>query len=173
MVGGKGKLNSDRRTGGAAFLLAQVGAQAARRFSERMAVIGLTPADAGLLRKMVFDPGVSQQVLAAHLGVMPSRMVALVDGLEEKGLVKRRRNPVDRRNYELSLTDQGRVLMEQIRQMATEHEEEFCAPLNKEERAQLSEFLMRLGAAQGLTPGVHPGYRSLGNSKRESREPKG
>lgn len=170
MANEKGKPNSDRRSGGTAFLLAQIGAQAARRFSERMAALGLTPADAGLLRKIAFDPGVSQQALAAHLGVMPSRMVALVDGLEARGVVQRRRNPEDRRNYELSLTEEGRRLMEQVRQIATEHEEDFCAPLSKEEKAQLSEFLRRLGDAQGLTPGVHPGYRSLGGAKDDSKE---
>lgn len=167
MAGEKGKLNSDRRDGGTAFLLAQVGAQAARRFSERVAALGLTPADAGMLRKIAFDPGVSQQSLAAHLGVMPSRMVALVDALEAKGFIERRRNPVDRRNYELLLTGKGHELIDQIRQIATEHEEDFCAPLSKEEKAQLSGFLQRIGEAEGLTPGVHPGYRSLGNAKRK------
>ena len=38
-----------------------------------------------------------------------TRMVFLVDELEQRGLVERRRNPADRRSYALYLTDQGRA----------------------------------------------------------------
>jgi DNA-binding MarR family transcriptional regulator len=157
---------SERRTSGAAFLLAQVGAQGARRFAERIAEIGLTPADAGLLRKIALDPGISQQALAEHLAVMPSRMVALVDELEGKGIVERRRSAEDRRNYELHLTGKGRQVLGDVGRIATEHEEAFCAALSKEERAQLSDLCRRIADEQGLTPGVHPGYRSLGRKKQ-------
>jgi DNA-binding MarR family transcriptional regulator len=154
-----------RRQGGTAFLLAQLGAHAARRFAERVARIGLTPSDAGVLRKIASDSGISQQALAKHLGVMPSRMVAMVDELENKGLVERRRNTEDRRNYELHLTEKGRHLLSDLSQIAAEHEESLCAALNREERAKLRELCVRIADQQGLTPGVHPGYRHLGRKK--------
>jgi DNA-binding MarR family transcriptional regulator len=163
---GKGKISTDHRPTGAAFLLAQVGAQGARRFMERVSKIGLTPADAGLLRKIASDPGISQQALAEHMGVVPSRMVALVDELENKRIVERRRNTEDRRNYALLLTDQGRQILDQISRIAAEHEEEFCAALNTEERLQLTGLCRRIADSQGLTPGVHPGYSSLGRKKQ-------
>jgi DNA-binding MarR family transcriptional regulator len=155
----------ERGPSGAAFLLAQVGAQGARRFGERVAEIGLTPPDAGLLGKIAARPGVSQQALAEHLGVMPSRMVALVDELEGKGIIERRRSTEDRRNYELHLTEKGRRVLGEIARIGAEHEESFCAALSKEERMQLSDFCRRIANEQGLTPGVHPGYRSLGRKK--------
>ncbi len=154
-----------RRPSGAAFLLAQVGAQAAHRFAQRLSETGLTPADAGLLRKIASDPGVSQQALAGHLGVMPSRMVALIDELESKGIVERRRSAEDRRNYALHLTEKGRRILGEISRIAAEHEEAFCAALNREERAQLSDLCRRIAEDQGLTPGVHPGYRFLGRRR--------
>lgn len=154
-----------RRQGGAAFLLAQLGAHAARRFAERIAKIGLTPPDAGVLRKIASDAGISQQALAAHLGVMPSRMVALVDELENKGLVERRRSTEDRRNYELHLTEKGRHSLADLSRIAAEHEESLCAALDREERAKLRELCARVAEHQGLTPGVHPGYRYLGKKK--------
>jgi len=43
--------------------------------------------------------------------------------------------------------------------------ESFCAALTKEERLQLSALCRRIADEQGLTPGVHPGYRSLGRKK--------
>jgi DNA-binding MarR family transcriptional regulator len=163
---GEGKAKgSDRRPSGTAFLLAQLGAHAARRFGERVAKIGLTPPDAGLLRKVASDPGISQQALAEHLGVMPSRMVGMIDELEGKGILERRRSKEDRRNYELHLTPQGRQLLGQLGRIAAEHEESLCAALNKEERAQLRDLCRRIAEEQGLTPGVHPGYRYLGRKK--------
>jgi DNA-binding MarR family transcriptional regulator len=159
------KSPAERGPSGAAFLLAQVGAQGARRFGERVAEIGLTPPDAGLLGKIAARPGVSQQALAEHLGVMPSRMVALVDDLEGKGIVERRRSTEDRRNYELHLTEKGRQVLGEIARIGAEHEESFCAALSKEERIQLSDLCRRIADEQGLTPGVHPGYRSLGRKK--------
>lgn len=158
---GEKRPGSDRRPTGAAFLLAQLGAHAARRFGERVAQIGLTPPDAGLLRKIAADPGISQQALAEHLGVMPSRMVGLVDDLENQGILERRRSTEDRRNYELHLTQKGRQVLDQLSRIAAEHEESLCAALNQEERTQLRDLCRRIASEQGLTPGVHPGYRHL------------
>jgi DNA-binding MarR family transcriptional regulator len=155
----------DRRPTGAAFLLAQLGAHGARCFSERVAKIGLTAPDAGLLRKIASDPGVSQQALAQHLGIMPSRMVALVDELETKGIIERRRSTEDRRNYALHLTARGHEVLGDLSRIAAEHEESLCAALSKEERLQLRDLCRRIAEEQGLTPGVHPGYRHLGRKK--------
>ena len=155
-----------RRPLGVAFLLAQVGAHAARVFSDKVAEIGLTPPDAGVLRKITSDSGISQQALAEHMGIVPSRMVALIDELESKGLVERQRSREDRRNYALELTEKGRATLGQLSRIATEHEDALCAALNPEERLQLRDLCRRIAEQQGLTPGVHPGYRTMGNRKR-------
>jgi len=162
LVSANKRVPAAHRPSGAAFLLAQVGAHGARRFGERVAEIGLTAPDAGLLRKLASDPGISQQVLADHLGVMPSRMVLLVDDLETKGIVERRRSTEDRRNYALHLTPRGHQVLGQLSRVAAEHDESLCAALSKEERVQLRDLCRRIAEQQGLTPGVHPGYRHLG-----------
>ncbi|WP_433250162.1 MarR family winged helix-turn-helix transcriptional regulator [Streptosporangium sp. CA-135522] len=146
---------------GTAFLLSQVGAHAAARFAERIGGLGVVPSDTGLLRMIATRPGRSQQSLAEELGVVPSRVVALVDGLERKGLIERRRNPQDRRNYALHLTDEGTRVMAGMRDLASAHEDEICAALDDAQRAQLTELLEAIAVQQGLTPGVHPGYRHL------------
>lgn len=155
-----------RRHIGVAFLLAQLGAHAARRFGERVSALGLTPPDAGLIRKVASDPGISQQALAEHLGIMPSRMVALIDDLEAKGIIARRRSNQDRRNYALELTEKGSALLTQLSKVAAEHEEALCAALNQDERIELKSLCGRIAEQQGLTPGVHPGYRLLGKKRR-------
>ncbi|GAA3108404.1 MarR family winged helix-turn-helix transcriptional regulator [Streptosporangium carneum] len=147
------------RPRGTAFLLAQVGAHAAARFAERISGLGVVPADVGLLRMIAMRPGRSQQSLAEELGVVPSRVVALVDGLERKKLVERRRNPQDRRHYALHLTDEGAHVMSEMRELGAAHEDEICAALDETQREQLAGLLGAVAAQQGLTQGVHPGYR--------------
>ena len=73
-----------------AFLLAQVGAHAAMRFGERLSHLKLTPPDAGILQMLSATGGLSQQELSARLGIHPSRLVAILDTLEEQRLVERR-----------------------------------------------------------------------------------
>src|ERR1700726_1946537 len=97
---------------GAAFMLAQVGAHAAAKFAERLAGIDLVPAHAGIFRILSATPAISQQALATALGTVPSRLVALVDDLESRGLVERRAHESDRRTYALHLTDKGKATME-------------------------------------------------------------
>jgi len=150
-----------------AFLVAQLGAYAADKFGERAAALDFTRPQAGLLRMISREPGQSQQAVARRLGTPPSRLVALVDGLEQRGLIERRRNPGDRRNYALHLTAAGEQAMAALSQASLEHEQAISAPLTEAERAQLSSLLGKLAAAHGLVPGIHPGYRNL--SEKESR----
>jgi len=151
-----------------AFLLAQLGAYAAERFGERAAALDFTRPQAGLLRLISREPGLSQQAVARRLGTPPSRLVALVDGLEQRGLIERRRNPGDRRNYALHPTAAGEQAMAALGRASLEHEQAITAPLTPAERAQLSKLLGKLAAAHGLVPGVHPGYRHL-SAKEPSR----
>jgi DNA-binding MarR family transcriptional regulator len=153
-------MNPSRDRGpGPAFLLAQIGAHAAGRFAERLAPLNLAPPDAGILHILRSSPGVSQQELAVRLGTHPSRVVALIDGLEQRGLVERRPNADDRRQYSLFLSSQGTTTPDDIGRVAREHQEDLLRCLDKEERQQLTVLLQKIANAQGLTPGVHPGYR--------------
>ena len=145
---------------GAAFLLAQLGAHAAARFAERIAGLDLTPPQAGLLRAVSATPGQSQQALARQLGTPPSRLVALVDDLDERGVLERRRNLEDRRLHALYVTDTGAALLQKIGQVARAHEHAVCASLDPAERNQLRALLARIAEEQGLKAGVHPGYRA-------------
>jgi DNA-binding MarR family transcriptional regulator len=147
------------RPRGVAFLLAQVGAHAAALFAQRIAGLGVTPGDVGLLRMIAAVPGRSQRSLAEELGVVPSRVVVLVDGLENRGLVERRRDPSNRRNHALHLTEAGTEAMAGVRALRPAHENEICAGLDTAQRAQLAELLTIIADNQGLAPAVHPGYR--------------
>jgi DNA-binding MarR family transcriptional regulator len=146
---------------GNALLLAQLGTHAAGVFAERIAALDLTPAQAGLLRLVASRAGQSQQAIAGQLGLPPSRLVLLVDDLESRGLVERRRNPADRRNYALHLTPNGERLLGQLAVSAAAHEDAICSALDLDERQLLTALLGRIAADQGLEAGIHPGYRHL------------
>ncbi|MET7395195.1 MarR family transcriptional regulator [Dactylosporangium sp. NPDC005572] len=149
----------DRSWGGAAFLLAQLGAHATTAFAQRVAELDLTPPQAGLLRMLAQVPGQSQQTYAERLGMPPSRFVTLVDTMEQRGLVERRRGEPDRRAYALYLTDDGQELKRRLDAIGRAHEDDLCAALTTVERATLRELLTRMAQQQNLTAGVHPGYR--------------
>jgi len=152
-----------RHRGGVAFLLAQLGHHAAERFSERIAAaLDLTPPHAGILRAIAGAPGRSQQALSTQLQLLPSRVVAYVDDLEDRGYVERRPNPDDRRQYALYLTAAGKQLMQKLSRLARQHDRAITSGLSESEQAQLRSLLAALAQQQGLSPGVHPGYRQLG-----------
>jgi DNA-binding MarR family transcriptional regulator len=110
-------------------------------------------------------PGISQQELSAKLQIHPSRLVAILDNLEKRKLVDRKPNPQDRRLYSLHLTKDGGEILERIGKVAREHQDALLSTLNGDERSKLTELLHRIADAQGLTPGVHPGYQRLGKTK--------
>jgi DNA-binding MarR family transcriptional regulator len=157
-------------SGSLAFLLSKVGAQSAAGFAKRLAALQVAPAHAGILRVLRQADGLSQQALGEKLHVFASRLVELLDGLEERGLVERRVSPADRRRHALYLTEKGREMLEKIDRIAGEHQDALCAALTERERAQLAALRRRIADEQGLTPGVHPGYRTLGSRQPKSRD---
>jgi DNA-binding MarR family transcriptional regulator len=149
----------------ASFLLAQLGAHAASRFAARLSQLELAPAHSGILCILRTAPAITQQDLATRLGMVPSRLVALLDELESRGLTERRRNRDDRRRHAVLLTHQGRERLAKIGQISREHENSLLKALSSEERRQLAAMLQRVADEQGLTRGVHPGYRTLRSGK--------
>jgi DNA-binding MarR family transcriptional regulator len=148
-----------------AFLLAQIGHHAAAMFATQMEELDLTPPHAGILRAIASEPGRSQQALSTQLGLLPSRVVAYVDELEERGYVERRRNPGDRRLHALHLTTLGKKLMSKIGERARQHDRLITAGLDSEQRETLHALLTTVAQRQGLAPHVHPGFRTLGRAK--------
>src|SRR5262249_21987633 len=134
-----------------AFLIAQVGAHAAAKFAERLGSLGLAPAHAGTLRIIQQRPGISQQALSSVLGILPSRLVILIDELEERGLVERRNTSEDRRVYALHLTRKGAEVYEAVGEVARAHDDAMCSGLGSDERKTLASLLGRIANEQGLT----------------------
>ena len=143
--------------GSVGFLLSKLGMTSAHRFAETLEPLGIDPRHFGILRIVAMTEGQSQQQLGDALHVPPSRMVALIDDVEGRGLVERRRNPRDRRAHALHLTAKGRRVYDEALEIATAYEERLCAGLSERERAQLLGLLHKLAAAEHTPAGSHPG----------------
>ena len=149
------------RAFGPAFLLAQLGSHAAHSFAERLAKLHLAPAHSGILFILANTPGLTQQALAGRLGMVPSRLVTLLDELGTRGLIQRASDPDDRRRHALILTDRGKKTLAAIADISREHQRLLLAALSEPEQQQLASLLQRVADHQGLTRNVHPGYRTL------------
>jgi DNA-binding MarR family transcriptional regulator len=154
--GGGGPLDS------LSFLLSQLGFTASRRFHAALAPLGIDPRHFLLLRFVTREEGRSQQALGEMLHIPPSRMVALVDQLEQRGLLERRANPTDRRARALHVTPAGRELMGKAMEAAIAHENRVGVLLSASERRQLVALLQKLAAEMQLLSGVHPGLTNEG-----------
>lgn len=86
----------------------------------------------------------SQVEMSERLGIDRNTMVLLLDDLEAKMLVTRRRDPSDRRAHLVSLTDGGRDVLARSIECARRTNDEVFAPLSPEERTQLHSLLSRL-----------------------------
>jgi DNA-binding MarR family transcriptional regulator len=155
--GRTGADRADKAPWSVGFLLSQVGIHASRRFGERLAEIDLHPPLFRVLNMVDAAEGLSQHAIGEAIKAPPSRMVAIVDELEQRQLIERRPDPGDRRVHALYLTDKGRKLLGRGREIAAKHEADLTRGMNKADRERLVSLLRKIVEEQEIGPGVHPG----------------
>jgi DNA-binding MarR family transcriptional regulator len=101
--------------------------------------------------------GQPQQAFAIALQIPPSRVVALVDELERRRLIKRRTNPADRRVRTLHLTGLGKTMVRKLVELEAAHEAGLCVGLEPAERERLITLLKKTARGLGLSGTVHSG----------------
>jgi MarR family 2-MHQ and catechol resistance regulon transcriptional repressor len=74
----------------------------------------LSDAQFGTLDMLYHLGPIYQQAIGDKLLISKSNVVAVIDKLEERGLVRRRRSREDRRRVFIHLTDKGRVLFKTL-----------------------------------------------------------
>jgi DNA-binding MarR family transcriptional regulator len=120
-----------------------------RSQSERLAPLGLTPAQERALRVISrSDEPLRMSELADRLGIVPRSLTTVVDALEAAGLVRREIDPRNRRAILLRLTDQGTAVRDELREARRRAAEDLFAPLADDDRELLANLLARLDAPE-------------------------
>ena len=118
------------------------------RFSEiaatALAPLGISGREAAVLRVIGADVPRSQGEIAQRMGVDRTTMVALIDGLEAKGLARRHQDAGDRRRNVVELTDSGRSAVSRAEAITAEAEREFLRPLPADEAERFRKSLRAL-----------------------------
>ncbi|MET7484465.1 MarR family transcriptional regulator [Streptomyces sp. NPDC005538] len=104
----------------------------------------------GILRDR--EPTMNQ--LGRHLGLDKSSITGLVDRAQRRGLVTRTASTVDRRSFQVSITDDGRRLGEEIGARFAELIERSVAPLSEADRKRLSRLATRIVTSDADNHGI-------------------
>jgi DNA-binding MarR family transcriptional regulator len=126
------------------FLLKRLGWEVRDRVHEGYEAAGASPFHLTVLA--VLDEGAreTQATIADALGYDRSYLVGLLDDLEKRGLIERKRDPADRRRHIVKLTPAGKKALAWLRKLQVSLDDDFFAPLDAEERATLHSLLHRL-----------------------------
>ena len=129
-----------------AVLLGRLGTAMKAESMERFEAAGFSVYHYGVLAVLDEGERETQATIADALAVDRSMLVGLLDQLEERGMVERRRDPNDRRRQMVKLTPAGRRQLTEFRKMVEEIENDFLAALDEEERRTLHDLLLRVAA---------------------------
>ena len=137
--------------GSATFLLKRLGLAVKEQAMEGYERVGLHPYHHAVLIALSEGSHETQGAIADALGYDRGQLVGLLDELEERGLVERRRDQQDRRRHLVQITPEGKRMLRTLRTLSRQLEADFLSPLSKAERAELHALLLRL--AQKHEPG--------------------
>jgi len=126
------------------FLLKRLGFAAKERAMKAYEQTGLHPYHHAVLLVLGEGSRETQGSIADALGYDRGQLVGLLDELEERELVERRRDPNDRRRHLVQLTPEGKRTLRRLRALARQVDDDFLAPLGEEDRAKLHALLLRL-----------------------------
>ena len=126
------------------FLLGKLGFAIKSRAIEELESAGFTMYQYSVLAMLSEKPRETQATIADGLQLDRSQLVGILDLLEERGLVERRRDPTDRRRHTVSLTAEGKRQLVRLRAIVKRIEDGFLEPLDKETRAALHDALIRV-----------------------------
>jgi DNA-binding MarR family transcriptional regulator len=146
----------ERRTS-AGLLLALVGQEAMRRLRAAHAAVDLSPRSFQLLGLLHDRGDMSQADLHAAMDLDPSALVQLLNPLEERGLLERRRDARDRRRHTVCITAVGEAKLVEAAQAQRDAEDDLFAGLSPAQRDQLGGLLLTLQSGGELKGCPAPG----------------
>lgn len=126
------------------FEIAETAHALRRAFDRRAASHGVTRAQWKVMFRIDRFPGVHQVELADMLDIEPITLCRIVDRLEQAGLVERRRDPSDRRAWQLHLTPAARPLKAKLDSLGSALISDAFAGIARGELDQVRSVLERI-----------------------------
>jgi DNA-binding MarR family transcriptional regulator len=110
-------------------------------FRKTLAPLDIRPAQYSVLTVIDATPGLTQMALGHALGIERSRLVHLLDDLEQREFLLRKPSLVDRRSHALHLTPEGRAFLAQVKALAAVHERNVAVKIGPRHHKQLLQLL--------------------------------
>jgi DNA-binding MarR family transcriptional regulator len=112
------------------YMVVRIAEAVDREFVAVLADLGLKPRHVRLLVLVDRTPGLNQRELARQLEMDAGNLIALLDPLEEGGLLKRTRDRANRRQRLVALTPKGRRILDKARRATAEVDARIIAGLS-------------------------------------------
>ena len=120
-----------------------------RAFAQRVGDPDLKPRRFAILTLIDENPGLTQTALGRASGRDKSTLTPALNDLERRGLITRERSPSDRRSYVLSLTREGKALLQKLALHAHAHDRNLDEIVGLDRKAELIRILRKIAMALG------------------------
>jgi DNA-binding MarR family transcriptional regulator len=131
---------------GSGLLIFRLARASAWRLGRGLSESGLRWPEYAVLHHLDAQGPIAQRDLALALRIQPSNLVALLDQLQERELLARSPDPLDRRRHRVELTALGRRAVKRAREATRRAESDLLGPLSASERREFRALLVRLTA---------------------------
>ncbi len=128
------------------FLLGDVSRLLRKRFDMRARELGLTRAQWRVLARLRRREGINQRDLAEILEIENITLTRHIDRLEDKGLVERRRDPADRRAWNLYLNAKVQPVLDRMRELSAMTRIEALNGISEADSERLIDQLLHIKA---------------------------
>jgi DNA-binding MarR family transcriptional regulator len=134
-------IGSGARTAASSVLIAQLARGMRRRIEQAIEPLGLRPRELHALQHLRERGPSPQQTLVELLGIDATNLVAILNSLDNAGLIERHRDRTDRRRAIIELSPSGQRLLADLDRALLEIDDEVFAPLTLTERQTLNALL--------------------------------
>jgi DNA-binding MarR family transcriptional regulator len=121
---------------------------ARRRFETALEPTGLRPRHVIALTILRDHGAMTQGALGDALRLDPANLVGLLNELEQRALLARRRDPNDRRRHIVELSPAGRTALARVERALASVQDDILSGLDDDERCTLHTLLLRAAAKQ-------------------------
>lgn len=136
--------SGSRVVNASSLLIAQIARGTRRRMEQAAAPTGLRAREWLALQHLRERGPSAQQALAGLIGIDATNLVAVLNGLEDRGLIERRRDRADRRRAIIALSAAGEQLLAGLDRALFEVDDEILVSLSRAEREALNAMLVKV-----------------------------